>query len=201
MSIRQKILKATYPFWMWFSKLRGKNVTQLVNREKDPPVSFYSLNAELNDGSNLDFSVLKGKKILLVNTASDCGYTRQYEDLQRLYQDHQEKLSIIAFPANDFKEQEKGTDQEIAAFCRLNYGVSFPLVKKSIVKKSSAQHPVFQWLTNPAKNGWNAQAPSWNFTKYLVGENGSLISYFGPSISPLSKEIVDAVTLRTSDDN
>ena len=103
------------------------------------------------------------------------------------------KLLVIGFPANDFKEQEKGTDEEIMQFCKLNYGVTFPLMKKSVVIRSAGQNPVFQWLTDSAKNGWNNKYPSWNFSKYLVNENGILTNYFDPSVSPLGKEIREAI--------
>jgi len=193
MTYRQKILKAIYPAWMWWTKLRGKNSTELSNQQKQPPVSFYSLKGILNDNTELELSSLKGKKVMLVNTASNCGYTDQYEDLQKLYEDNKDKLEVIGFPANDFKEQEKGNDEEIAQFCKLNYGVTFPLMKKSSVVKSSQQNEVFQWLTDSTKNGWNNKTPIWNFTKYLVNEEGVLISYFGPSISPMSKDILEAI--------
>jgi len=193
MTYRQKVLKAIYPAWMWWTSLRGKNVTRLSNEQQQPPVSFYSLKGMLNDNSELDFSSLKGKKILLVNTASDCGYTDQYDDLQKLYEENKDKLIVLGFPANDFKEQEKGTDEEIAQFCKKNYGVSFPLMKKSSVVKSAGQNPVFKWLTDPAQNGWNSKPPSWNFAKYLVNEMGVLTNYFGSSVSPVSKDVLKAV--------
>jgi len=192
MSYRQKILKAVYPAWMWLTKLTGKN-TQALTGDKQPPVSFYSLNAILNNGDTLDFSVLKGKKVLLVNTASDCGYTHQYADLQKLADEYKDRLLVIGFPANDFKEQEKGSDEEIASFCKLNYGIRFPLARKSVVIRSAQQNPVFQWLTDPAKNGWNKKLPAWNFTKYLVSGEGKLTHYFGPSVSPMSQAVQDAV--------
>lgn len=192
MTLRQKVLKAIYPAWMWWTKLRGKNNTELSNRQK-PPVSFYSLKGILNNNTELDFDSLKGKKLLLVNTASDCGYTNQYDDLQKLYEEYNDKLAVIGFPANDFKEQEKGSDEEIAQFCKLNYGVTFPLMKKSTVIKSPEQNHIFQWLTDSTKNGWNNKPPSWNFTKYLVNEEGVLTNYFGPSISPMSKDIINAI--------
>lgn len=185
MTYRQKILRAVYPALMWFSNRSGKNTEKLQHPEKEPPVSFYSLKLDLNNGDTLDFSTLRGKKVLLVNTASDCGYTNQYEDLQQLYEQSGDSLLVIGFPANDFKEQEKGTDEEIGAFCKKNYGVSFPLAKKSIVIKSAGQHPVYQWLTDPAQNGWNSKAPVWNFSKYLVNEKGMLTGYFDPSVSPM----------------
>ncbi len=141
----------------------------------------------------MDFSTLKGKKILLVNTASNCGYTNQYNDLQKLHQRYSDKLVVLGFPANDFKEQEKGNDEEIAQFCQVNFGVSFPLAKKSRVVKSVEQNPVFNWLTDKSKNGWTNKQPSWNFAKYLVNENGILTHYFDPSISPLDKQVISAI--------
>ena len=154
-------------------------------------LSFYDLSATQIDGKEIKFADFKGKKLLLVNTASDCGYTNQYADLQKLYEDFSNKLVVIGFPANDFKEQEKGTDEEIAQFCQKNYGVTFPIMKKSVVIKSAQQNPVYQWLTDSSKNGWCNQQPSWNFSKYLLDENGVLTNYFDPSVSPLSKEITD----------
>ena len=193
MTYRQKVLKAVYPVWMWWAKLRGKNTDELANAQKQPPVSFYSLSYTLNNGSKIDFASYKGKKILLVNTASDCGYTNQYDDLQKIAEEYKDRLIVIGFPANDFKEQEKGTDEEIAKFCKVNYGITFPLMRKSIVIKTKEQNPVFQWLTDSSKNGWNNKPPTWNFTKFLVNEQGVLINYFGPSISPTSKDITDAI--------
>jgi len=194
MTPRQKILKAVYPALMWFTKLTGTNAANLKNESAVPAVSFYSLQATMNDGSTFNLSALKGKKILLVNTASDCGYTDQYADLEKLYQQYKEQLTILAFPANDFKEQEKGGDAAIAEFCKRNYGVSFPVMGKTVVVKSDQQNPVFNWLTNADSNGWNSKAPSWNFSKYLVNEKGHLTHYFDPSISPLAKEVINAVT-------
>jgi glutathione peroxidase len=143
-------------------------------------------------GTVLLFNSFKGKKLLLVNTASDCGYTNQYSDLQKLYEDFQDKLTVIAFPANDFKEQEKGSDEEISTFCKINFGVTFPIALKGPVK-GNGQQQVFQWLTDKTKNGWNNKSPSWNFCKYLVNEEGVLMNYFDPAISPLSEEIIMAI--------
>lgn len=192
MTYRQKVLKAVYPAWMWITKLTGKNTKKMNNESaKTPFQSFYDLSATQIDGKEIKFADFKGKKLLLVNTASDCGYTNQYADLQKLYEDFSNKLVVIGFPANDFKEQEKGTDEEIAQFCQKNYGVTFPIMKKSVVIKSEQQNPVYQWLTDSSKNGWCNQQPSWNFSKYLLDENGVLTNYFDPSVSPLSKEITD----------
>lgn len=193
MTYRQKVLKAIYPVWMWWAKLRGKNVTELKNEQKQPPVSFYTLKGILNNGDSLDFATMKGKKLMLVNTASDCGYTEQYEALQKLYAEHKENLVVIGFPANDFKQQEKGTDEEIAQFCKANFGVSFPLMKKSSVIKGEGQNAVYKWLTDSSQNGWNNKPPSWNFCKYIINEEGVLTNYFGASISPISKDVLEAI--------
>ena len=193
MTVRQKILKAVYPVWIWWAGRNEKTRKILVNEKAVPVVSFYSLKDTSINGKAFDFEQLKGKKIMLVNTASDCGYTGQYDDLQKLSEQYTGKLIVIGFPANDFKEQEKGTDQEIAEFCKLNFGVSFPLMKKSSVKKGTEQNGVFQWLTDPAKNGWNSKQPSWNFCKYIVDEQGRLKHYFGSAVEPMDKEIINAL--------
>lgn len=193
MTIRQKVLKAVYPALMWYTKIRGKNVTELKNEQRQPPVSFYTLKGTLNNGDTLDFATLKGKKILLVNTASDCGYTDQYDALQKLYEKNNDNLVVIGFPANDFKQQEKGTDEDIAKFCKLNFGVTFPLMKKSVVKKTPEQNEVFKWLTDSSQNGWNTKPPSWNFAKYIINEEGVLTNYFGSSISPMSNDVMEAI--------
>ena len=193
MTVRQKVLKAVYPAMMWFTKLIGRNTTAKFNSSVDPIASVYTIPAVLNDGKQLDLSEFKGKKILMVNTASDCGYTDQYESLEKLYQQHKETLVVLGFPANDFKEQEKASDENIAAFCKLNYGVSFPLMKKSRVVKGSDQNELFQWLTHKNKNGWNDRSPSWNFCKYLVDENGKLIGFFAPAVDPMSSEVLKAI--------
>lgn len=193
MTYRQKLLKAFYPALMWITKLTGSKVEKAENTKATPQVPFYSLSGIKNDGKPLDFSQFKGKKVLLVNTASDCGYTNQYADLQALYEQYKGKLEIVGFPANDFKEQEKGSDEDIAQFCKVNFGVSFLLMKKSVVIKSSDQNPVFKWLSDSAQNGWNQKEPSWNFSKYLVNEQGVLTHYFDPSVSPLSEEVKKSI--------
>ncbi|PZR24981.1 MAG: glutathione peroxidase [Citrobacter freundii] len=196
MTYRQKVLNAFYPVLMFFSKATGKNGKSMSNTNGiTPPASIYDLSITLNNGTQVPLSTYKGKKILLVNTASDCGYTPQYEDLQKLYSTYQDKLVIIGFPANDFKEQEKGSDEQIAAFCKLNFGVTFPLAKKSTVVRGAEQNPVFNWLSDPAKNGWNDQQPTWNFSKYLVDEKGILIKYFDPGVSPSNPDVKQAIEM------
>lgn len=191
---RQQILKWIYPLLVRFKKIRGENKKiEPVNNVK-PPLPFYNLSAVLNNGNELSLENLKGKKVLIVNTASNCGYTNQYSELQKLYVKYKEKLIILGFPSNDFKEQEKGSDEEIARFCQVNFGVSFPLAKKSVVIKSGEQNKIFEWLTHKDLNGWNEQQPSWNFSKYLVNEQGFLTHYFDPAVSPLSAEVIKAIT-------
>ena len=188
MTLRQSILKVFYPVLMALGKSKSeqKNITNMK-----PPVSFYSLYTTDNKGNDVSFEQYRGKKILLVNTASDCGYTPQYADLEKLYQHYKDKLVILAFPANDFGEQEKGNDEEVATFCKVNYGVTFPLMKKSAVVKGKGQNVIFQWLSDKSKNGWNEQEPTWNFCKYLVDENGALINFYNSSVSPF--ELIDAI--------
>jgi glutathione peroxidase len=193
-SFRQKILHLAYPLIMLPGRLR-KNSILFNTHHVLPHAGFYNLAADLNNGTALEFSSLKGKKVMIVNTASDCGYTRQYGELQQLYENNKATLAIIAFPSNDFKEQEQGTDHDIAQFCQVNFGVQFPVARKTAVRKSKQQHPVFAWLSHPALNGWNNKSPQWNFSKYLVNEEGVLTHYFGPGISPLGKEVKDAMSL------
>jgi glutathione peroxidase len=162
-------------------------------KKKKPSTSFYDLSAILNNGAIFKFSSLSGKKVLIVNTASDCGYTGQYAELEKLYQKYSATLTILAFPSNDFKEQEKGTDEDIASFCKTHYDLSFPLFKKVHVIKGSDQNQVFKWLSESAHNGWGNKQPVWNFCKYLVDEKGNLVGYFGPSVSPLDKRLVGLI--------
>ncbi len=186
MTIRQKLMKLIYPLIMTITKKKAKVLEQTTT---ETPESFYKLKATANNGSAFDFELLKNKNVLIVNTASNCGFTNQYTALQQLYTQFNHNLVILGFPANDFKEQEKDDDKKIAEFCSLNFGVTFPLMKKSIVVKNEQQNNVYQWLSNQSKNGWNEQAPTWNFSKYLINTHGQLTHYFDPSIDPLDKAI------------
>ena len=193
MTGRQKVSKAVYPLLIWWANMKGLGTKKLYGENAVPVVSFYSLKDTLINGRVYDFEQLKGKKVMLVNTASDCGYTSQYDALQKLSEEYKDQLVVIGFPANDFKEEEKGTDEEIAVFCKLNFGVTFPLMKKSSVKKGPGQNKVYQWLTDPAGNGWSSQVPSWNFCKYIVDENGRLTNYFASTVEPTGKEIIQVI--------
>jgi glutathione peroxidase len=194
MTVRQKILKFIYPLIILSKKLKG-NSTNIFQNENNiqPHTSVYNIPFELNNGNIENLSAYKGKKILIVNTASDCGYTNQYEALQKLYEQNAGKLVIIGFPSNDFKEQEKGNDDEIAEFCKANYGITFPLAKKSVVIKNSCQHKIFEWLSHKKENGWLDKTPSWNFCKYLINEEGMLTHYFKSAVEPSGSEITIAI--------
>ena len=192
-TFKQKILRKMYPTIRKLGK-KGKNGTVLINSQnKSPNYSIYDIDITLNTGKTLNLSEFKGKKMLLVNTASNCGYTGQYSELQTLHERFGDKVQIIAFPANDFAEQEKSSDNDIAQFCQLNYGVTFPVAKKGVVLKKQNQQQTFKWLTEKNINNWNEHVPDWNFSKYIIDENGVLTHYFGPSVSPLEDNLIDAL--------
>ncbi len=140
------------------------------------------------DGNTIDFSKFKGKKILVVNTASECGYTPQYADLQKLYDAYKTKLVVVGFPANNFGGQEPGTNAEIKDFCKKNYGVTFPMAEKVSVKGNDT-HALFKWLTSKSENGVMDAEIKWNFTKFLLDENGKLLAVFPSKVNPMSEEI------------
>ena len=145
-------------------------------------------NVEALDGGIIDFSGFKGKKILIVNTASKCGYTPQYKELQDLYDKYKEKLVIVGFPANNFLGQEPGTNAEIKEFCTKNYGVTFPMAAKISVKGDDMA-PLYKWLTQKSENGVLDAEISWNFNKFLLDENGYVLAHFSSKVKPLSGEI------------
>jgi len=151
--------------------------------------SIHSFTVKSIDGKNLNLASFKGKKILIVNTASKCGYTPQYEGLEKVYEQYKDKLVILGFPCNQFGGQEPGTNEEIVDFCKKNYGVSFPLADKIDVKGSNIA-PIYQWLTTKSKNGILDASISWNFNKFLIDENGKMIAYFPSSVKPDSDAIL-----------
>ncbi len=154
--------------------------------------SFYDLKANSIHGKEISFEQYQGKKVLIVNVASECGFTPQYEDLQELHRQHGDKVAILGFPANNFRGQEPGTNQQIARFCKSNYGVSFQMFEKISVK-GDEMHPVYQWLTSKNSNGWNEKEPNWNFCKYLVNEKGELVKFYASAIKPMSEEIISNI--------
>tara|TARA_Y100000996_G_scaffold414503_1_gene405574 strand:- start:588 stop:1181 length:594 start_codon:yes stop_codon:yes gene_type:complete len=152
--------------------------------------SFYTLSAKDIDGKIINFSKFKGKKLLIVNVASKCGYTSQYKDLQELHRKYNDKITILAFPSNNFGFQEPGSNDQIEEFCETNYGIEFQLFEKSDVRGKNS-NDVYKWLSTIESNGWNDKSPRWNFFKYLIDENGNLSSIYSSNVNPLDKEIVD----------
>ena len=160
----------------------------LFSSKAQTPKSIHSFKVESLDGKTIDFSKFKGKKILIVNTASECGFTPQYEDLEKLYDTYKNKLVIVGFPANNFGGQEPGSNQEIATFCKKNYGVSFPMAAKVSVKGSDTA-PIFKFLTDKKLNGVKNTTILWNFTKFLLNEKGEIIDTFISTTKPTSDSI------------
>jgi glutathione peroxidase len=150
--------------------------------------SIYDFKVAGLEGGQIDFSKFKGKKIMIVNTASKCGNTPQYAELQKLYETYKDKLVIVGFPANNFGQQEPGTNGEIAEFCKRNYGVSFIMAQKVSVKGDDI-HPLFKYLTEEAKKIGIEDPIKWNFTKFLLDENGKLITVIFHKTKPMSEEV------------
>ena len=193
MGIIKKIISSLYNVRIRFSEKTGVGIKILSNTKNTKPLQpFHLLSGVSIQGEIVQFGQYSGKKILLVNVASECGYTPQYKELQDLQQMNSTNLIILGFPSNDFAGQEPGEDNNIATFCERNFGISFPLFSKGPVTGEDKQ-PVYKWLTDSEKNGWNNQQPAWNFCKYLVDEQGILLDYFSSSVSPLSKKIRRAI--------
>ncbi len=152
--------------------------------------SLYDFKMESLTGDPIDFKQFKGKKLLLVNVASKCGFTPQYEDLQKLHEQYGDKVTIVGIPANNFGKQEPGSHEEIVAFCEKNYGVKFLMMEKISVKGDD-MHPLYLWLSTKELNGTNNKSPNWNFCKYLIDENGNILSFFPSTVKPLSDKIID----------
>jgi glutathione peroxidase len=150
---------------------------------------FYSFKVKTLEGGDFDFASLKGKKVMIVNTASKCGYTPQYADLEELYQQYGDKLVILGFPANNFMNQEPGSASEIRQFCTENYGVTFQMMDKISVKGND-MHPLYKWLTSKEKNGVMDSEVKWNFQKYLIDENGKLVDVLYSKEKPGSEKVI-----------
>ena len=154
----------------------------------DSNIDFYSVKINSISGSEINLKDYKGKKILFVNVASECGFTPQYEGLQELYELYKDKLMIIGVPSNQFGKQEPGSAEQIQSFCEINYGVTFLITEKVDVKGDN-QHPLYTWLTRKENNGVKSSSVKWNFQKYLVDENGALIDYYFSLTKPMSRKI------------
>ena len=149
----------------------------------------YDFTVKSIEGKDVKLSQYKGKKLLIVNTASECGYTPQYKELEQLYKAHGDKVVVLGFPANNFGGQEPGTEKEIAAFCEKNYGVTFPLFSKVSVKGDDTA-PLFKFLADKDRNGGISESPSWNFCKYLVDESGRVVKFYPSKVKPMSEELL-----------
>lgn len=156
--------------------------------EKIDKNTIYQFKVPSIDGGTIDFSKFKGKKILVVNTASKCGYTPQYEGLEKLYKENKDKLVIVGFPANNFGGQEPGTNEEVQEFCKARYGVTFPLASKVDVIGENT-HPLYKWLTTKDQNGVLDATIKWNFNKFMIDEKGKLVEYFPSKVLPTGEEI------------
>lgn len=154
--------------------------------------SIYDISINSITGEPINLTDFKGKKILIVNTASECGFTKQYADLEKLYETYKDKLVVIGVPCNQFGGQEPGTLTEIQSFCEVNYGVTFLLTEKVDVKGEN-QHALYKWLTDKELNGVKSSSVKWNFQKYLIDENGNYIDYFFSMTKPLSSKITKYV--------
>jgi glutathione peroxidase len=165
-------------------------LSRKLTRDKKPQEvsgNIYDFKIRGLDGKEVDFSKFKDKALLIVNTASKCGYTGQYADLEKLHEQYGDQVTVLGFPANNFLWQESGSNEEIAEFCQLNYGVSFQMFEKISVKGSD-QHPLYQWLS--AKTG---KAPSWNFCKYLINKNGNVVTFYPSQVKPLDNAIISKI--------
>ena len=181
-------------FLFWSCKNQAQDITSTVKNVTPLPMekqNIYQFIVKDLEGNDFDFSKLKGKKILVVNTASKCGLTPQYKDLEALYEKYKSKnFVIVGFPANNFASQEPGTNAEIGAFCTKNYGVTFPMMSKISVKGNDMDK-VYQFLTQKAKNGLQDSEVQWNFQKYLINEKGELEKVVAPKVLPSDNEIVN----------
>ena len=158
------------------------------SKAQEPSQSIYDISINSIDNKPVNLSDFKGKKILFVNVASECGFTPQYEDLEKLYETYKDKLVVIGVPCNQFGGQEPGTATEIQTFCKVNYGVTF-LITEKVDVKGDKQHPLYKWLTDKSLNGKTSSGVKWNFQKYLVDEKGHLVDYWYSVTKPMSDKI------------
>lgn len=179
-------------YFLYFKGASAVHQPPIIMAQDSVPAIFPNFSLKTLNGTPLETSQYKGKKIIVLNVASECGYTPQYADWQKFYEASQEFVVVIGFPSNDFGAQEPGSGEQIQQFCQKNYGVTFPVVEKVSVKGAN-QSPVYKWLSDPELNGWNKELPSWNFCKYLIDENGKLVRFFGSNIKPDHPEFLKAL--------
>lgn len=181
------IASITTIFTGFFSLIFSKSTLAAKSGEVSNS-SIYEMKLKLNNGDLISLSKFKGKKLMFVNVASRCGFTSQYKKLQQLYEKKNDVLEIIAIPCNDFGRQEPGSAEDIKRFCESNYKVTFTIADKQNIK-SRTRSELYNWLSDPALNGWNDQLPSWNFCKYLIDENGELTHFFKSNVDPVGEKI------------
>jgi glutathione peroxidase len=174
--------------FLYFPGPENNNILTNINTVENK--SIYDFKVTALNGNTIDFADFRGKKILIVNTASKCGFTPQYEGLEQLYQKYKDRLVVIGFPCNNFLSQEPGSNEKIKEFCTKNYGVSFPMAAKISVKGKNIA-PVYKWLCNKSENGVMDAKITWNFNKFLLDENGKIIAWFPSKVTPMSAEITD----------
>ncbi|QNL20689.1 glutathione peroxidase [Hyphobacterium sp. CCMP332] len=187
-----KKISFLYLVFVLFTACFNKSTSRPGNMSENNSSDFYSFKLKSIEGDLINFSKYQGKKVMLVNVASKCGYTPQYAELQELHEKHGDRVVILGFPANNFGSQEPGNNSEIALFCRRNYGVEFQMFEKISVKGVD-MHPLYQWLSTKELNGWNEDAPNWNFCKYLVNEKGELTHFFQSGVKPMGDKILNAI--------
>ena len=164
----------------------------LAKAQYNKKMSIYDININALDGTQVDLKTFQGKHILFVNVASECGFTNQYEGLQKLYDTYKDDLMVIGVPCNQFGQQEPGNSEQIQSFCQKNYGVTFLMTEKVNVKGKD-KHPLYEWLTNKDLNGKNSTTVKWNFQKYVIGRNGEYIDYFYSMTKPMSSKITNLI--------
>jgi glutathione peroxidase len=164
-------------------------ISDLITPRYNAEASIYDFSINNLEGKPIDFKQFQNKTLLIVNTASKCGYTYQYEDLQKLHEQFGDKVTVLGFPANNFMWQEPGSNSDIASFCQKNYGVTFQMFEKISVKGRDA-HPLYKWLA--AKSG---HKPSWNFCKYIIDKKGNVVGFYGPKTNPFDKEIIEKINV------
>ena len=185
-------LLASVAFYSFYFKASYSRPMHMSTVSDSTESTFFKFTVNALDGTPVSLEQYKGKKIIVLNTASECGFTPQYADWQQFYEENKEYVVVLGFPCNDFGGQEPGSAGEIQSFCQKNYGVTFPMFEKVQVK-GDQKSPVYQWLTDPAQNGWNSEEPSWNFCKYLLDENGHLTHYFKSGVKPSSEAFLEAM--------
>ena len=190
-SVKVLILTSFIALFVIYS-MPNENKTESDNFARDLSSTIFDYKMKNIYGDVVTLEQYRGKKILIVNVASRCGYTSQYKDLQKLQDRYKDRLQVIAFPCNDFGFQEPGNSEQIAEFCEVNYNIKFPIMEKINIRRSPS-HPLYEWLSNSELNGWNDSKPKWNFYKYLIDEKGKLINFFNSGTSPLSIQITEAI--------